>query len=215
MTHFARRHVALVALVLSTTACERGCARRYADRLLTPNGGDVPRIGGDLPSTALCPDGLARCSGGRVHAAGRLPPETRCSPEGCNCPWDDLGACERGCVIEGLELDVARERAVTQLCAPSPTQPTSSFALVLPPGALPAPAPTPAKAPGAGDLPDEEPIADIACEIEKYRCDGGIVFRCDGGRTSLFRCLRGCAEEGGTVLVSVTPEQASALLCRR
>jgi hypothetical protein len=214
------RLVLLLLMALSTSACERGCARRYAERVLGPGGGDIPRIGGDLPPSAACPEGLARCSSGRVSAAGRLPPDTRCSPEGCRCPWDDLGVCARGCVAEGLELDVARARALSQLCAPPPN---ATFALAVPPGSLPLrvpigrPVPTPPSA-ALGDDEErgtEEPTADIACEIEKYRCDHGVVFRCEGGAVSLFRCVQDCAEEGGTVLAAVSPAEAAALLCRR
>jgi hypothetical protein len=111
-------------------------------------------------------------------------------------------------VVEGLELDVSRERAVRQLCAP--VNGTASFAMAVPPGSLPAPS--------GSALPDgnsDEPIAEVPCEIERYRCDHGVVFRCNGGRTSTYRCLGDCAEPGGTVLADVTAEQAAALLCRR
>lgn len=206
----------ILAVAVSLTACERGCARRYAERVLSPGGGgDIPRVGGDLPPTAACPEGLARCNGGRVSVSARLPPGTRCSPEGCTCPWDDLGTCSFGCVTDGAELDMSRERARAQLCAPPPN---ASFALPVPPGSLPAPTtrlPPAQLAADGGREEDEEPAADIACEIESYRCDRGVVYRCEGGAVSLFRCVQNCSEEGGTVLAVVSPDKAAALLCRR
>lgn len=203
-----RTAVLLVPLAIAVGGCQRGCARRYAERLFAPgSGGELPRPGGDMPMTAACPEGLARCSGGHVFAASRLPPDTRCSPEGCACPWEDVGACAAGCVVDGLEVDVSRARARTQLCAPT-TGTGTSFALPVPPGSHLA-------GQGANTAADAEATADIACEIEKYRCDRGIVFRCEGGAISIARCLQGCAEEGGTVLAPVTAEQASALLCLR
>ena len=209
----ALRVLILASLALSLSACERGCARRYAERVLNPSGGDIPRIGGDLPpGYGWCPEGLARCNGGRVSVSARLPAGTRCSPEGCRCPWDDLGGCAFGCVADGAELDMARERALAQLCVPPPN---ASFALPVPPGSLPAPANRPTPNSAAHELDADEPVVDIACEIESYRCDRGVVFRCEGGAVSLFRCVQNCAEEGGTILAAVTPDKAAALLCRR
>lgn len=215
------RAALLVGAVAVLGGCERGCARRYAEHLLSPGSSEIPRPGSDLPSTATCPDALARCTGGHVVAAARPPPDMRCSPEGCACPWDDLGACATGCVAEGLELDVARERALTQMCAPKPGA-ESTFAIAVAPGSIPAAdgrtggSTRPMSEQADEDTGVEErPFVEAACEIEKYRCDGGVVFACEGGRISLFRCLHNCAEEGSTVLASVSPAQAAALLCRR
>lgn len=125
--------------------------------------------------------------------------------------------CSFGCVTDGAELDMSRERARAQLCAPPPN---ATFALSVPPGSLPAPAtrlPPGATraAEGGRDDDEDEPAADIACEIESYRCDRGVVYRCEGGAVSLFRCVQNCSEEGGTVLAAVSADKAAALLCRR
>lgn len=198
-----------VAFVLSLGGCERGCLRRAAERVIAPGGGDLPRIGGDLPATAACPDGLARCAGGRVLAIGRLPPDAKCSPEGCRCPWDDLGACERGCVLEGVEIEVPRSRARAQLCVPTVGEGGAvtggTFAFPVPSGSLPAPA----------HDDGGEPTADVHCDIERYRCDTGVVFKCAGGALSVARCAFGCATEGGTLEAEASVEQATQLLCAR
>jgi hypothetical protein len=62
---------------------------------------------------------------------------------------------------------------------------------------------------------EHEELVDIACEIERWRCDHGVVFACQGAPVSRFRCLSDCAEEGAVVLANVTSEQAAMLLCRR
>jgi len=135
---------------------------------------------------------------------GRLPPDTKCSPEGCRCPWDDLGPCERGgCVLEGVEVDLPRTRARAQLCAPSDGH---TFAFPIPSGSIP----PPATHDDAG-----EPTADIHCDIERYRCDQGVLYRCAGGAVSVARCAFGCATEGGTLEVEASSEQATLLLCAR
>lgn len=218
--------------------CERGCLQKRANEWLGgggPGGGAVPRIGGEMPITAACPDDLARCSGNRVRAAARIAPDTKCSPEGCACPWDDLGPCAHGCVVEGLELDVSRPHALTQLCAPAPG--SAQLAVEVPAGSIS----QTLDGTAAGES-DAEPIADIACEIERYRCDRGVVFACGlsqnfadptggGGApgsqrpphdtpsgnlaVSRFRCLRDCAEEGSVVLADVSLAQAVMLLCNR
>jgi len=221
----------LPAVLLALLAgCERGCLRRTIEEKLG-GGGELPQGRGDLPRSAACPEDLARCSAGRVRAAGRLAPETKCSPEGCPCPWDDLGACTYGCAVDGLELDVSRERAFKQLCAPPVG---ARYAIEVPPGSLddaalhaqerrtPVDRVGPPDAgstnrPSASSVPNQErdEIVDVACEIERWRCDHGVVFACHGARVSRFRCLADCAEEGATVLSDVTPEQAAMLLCRR
>ena len=126
------RLVALLALALGVSACERGClARRLEDRSVSPTvGGEGPRGSArhdgkpsfDLSGTD-CSDGLARCSDGRVEVsvAGHVPHP--CTSPGknterpgtCECPWRAVGSCDAGCVKDGLEVlataDVAQRAA--------------------------------------------------------------------------------------------------------
>jgi len=126
-------------------------------------------------------------------------PAGGCSPEGCQCPWDDAGVCERGCAVENLEIEMPRDIAAKQLCAPGQGE---SFAKPVPPGFVPEPA-------------DAE-VLEAFCEVERYRCERGIVSRCDSGQARpMARCNAGCVQGEGLIVEDVPGEVASALLCLR
>ncbi len=136
-------------------------------------------------------------------------PEAPCSPEGCKCPWVDAGTCARGCVLDGIELEMPAAVAATQLCAPIDT----AFYRLLPPGSL---APVPQRqGPGEVDASEELDLG-IACEVEKYRCQDGVVSACvDGGQTSIAVCTKGCAEGERMLFDEITQEAAVPILCAR
>ena len=88
-----------------------------------------------------CPDGLARCVGGAVEVShvARIPrpcpPSSR--PEDCQCPWEAVETCPRGCTEDGTEVVTPPDRAAARLCAPDPANPSARLALgtLPPPGA--------------------------------------------------------------------------------
>lgn len=146
-----------------------------------------------------CPDGLARCVDGRVQASRLFSYPAHCSgpPEQCSCPWDNLGSCKRGCVVEGADVVVARDHAWAQLCSP-----TAADVFSRPPIA-----------------PPELPIS--LCSEATYRCTGDVVVACemDGATMKprpLAACLRGCAEDGSAIDddEGISRDAAIALLCR-
>ena len=164
-------------------------------------GGGPPSGSAFLPLDAVdCSDGLARCVDGVVEVSRVFSYASPCAgpPEQCRCPWDRLGACDRGCTADGVEIVLARERASAQLCAPS-----AADVFARPPLAV---------APGAGDA------LGALCEGELYRCIGASVVACvvDGGAPSAIAvCTRGCADEASYLDDDrITRDQAAALLCR-
>jgi hypothetical protein len=186
--------VLVPVLVVGLAGCERGCLSNW----LTERGvgGDKPVIGkGSLPVQGVdCPDGLARCEDGvvRVSRAYSYPVPCKESPEQCTCPWVNVGACERGCVAESIELVMRRALAAEQLCAPA----SGSAAGVL------------ARPP--------DPAFEVRpgwCEGESYRCEGGAVVACVDSPSALAACVKGCAEEGTTVDEEIPHEAAIAILC--
>lgn len=212
MTFWGRRTTALsiglsITSCLGATACERGCVSSWlASKGATENG---PAGGSaSLPLNAVdCPDGLARCVDGVIEVSRVFAYASPCAgpPDQCRCPWDRLGACDRGCTAEDVEIVLARDKAAAQLCAPSAAPAARAFA----------------RAPlesGAGDRATLVPPRAL-CEGELYRCVGGSVVACatDGGEPSaIATCVRGCAEEASYLDDDrVTRDQAVALLCRR
>ena len=152
-----------------------------------------------------CPDGLARCTGGVVEASrlASIPQPCKGAPESCVCPWERLGACERGCVVDGLEVVIDRGPALPQLCAPAPDSGTLAR--------IATGAPQPADC-------DE----DVA-----YRCSGGAVVVCSEHRVAAT-CEHGCFAEGADIAGEgprenngtgsdppVGREAAFAILCSR
>jgi hypothetical protein len=182
----------LVALVCA--GCERGCARSWlGEHGVGSEGRRQPP--GSAPLDAIdCADGLARCSGGVVEASRRttLPWPCHGTPEQCACPWERVDDCSGGCVADGVEAVVPRDRAVRQLCAPE---------------ADAGPVATPA---AASEIPR-------GCdEGQAYRCEGDVVTGCVANAV-VARCLRGCVMEG-TGLDDDRPlgrEAAAAILCSR
>jgi hypothetical protein len=147
-----------------------------------------------------CPDGLARCIGGAVEVShvGRIPrpcPST-VRPEECQCPWEAVETCPRGCTEDGTEVVVPSERAAARLCAPDPINPPVRPAVgaLVPPG---------------------------ACEAEGFRCIGSLVVVCvatDAGLVAqpLAACVRGCFREGEAMGdEEADPEGAARILCAR
>ncbi|WP_394820492.1 hypothetical protein [Pendulispora albinea] len=194
-----RRLMPWVLLVV-LPACQRGCLSTW----LRDHGfaGDFPKppMPGE-PKEAPCPDGLARCRGGVVSVSRAHTPSGPCSPEGCRCPWDSLPACARGCVVEGLEMEMPRESAEKQLCAPDPA---AVFA-------------HPAVDPGLSPPPAHDPEALGAfCEVERFHCARGVVHRCDSGQAKpVAVCQGGCIQGEALIVEDIPLEAATALLCVR
>ncbi|MGO9713492.1 MAG: hypothetical protein ACLQBL_31850 [Polyangiaceae bacterium] len=194
--------LALATLVL-LSGCQRGCLsdwfrdRGSASKAATPL---------TMMSGVDCPDGLARCVAGAVEVShvARVPrpcpPSSR--PEDCQCPWEAVETCPRGCTEEGTEVVVPPERAAARLCAPDPINPPARpvVGVLAPPG---------------------------ACGAEGYRCLGSLVIACspgvdrsaaDGGLTPrvFAACARGCFEEGEALgAEEADPEGAARILCAR
>lgn len=95
-------------MLLVLGGCERGCLR------LAHEGPDAAALMAPLSGTD-CPDGLARCRGGVLERSRLAVLPAGCAS--CACPWTAMGACERGCVEDGI---VVEEGAASQLCAPPP-----------------------------------------------------------------------------------------------
>ncbi len=159
-----------------------------------------------MTSGVDCPDGLARCVAGSVEIShvARIPrPCPASSPPGeCQCPWEAVETCSRGCAEDGTEVLAPADRAGARLCAPDPANPPARLAVgaVAPPG---------------------------ACEGAReggYRCIGSLVVICRsvadeeraGVATVLAACVRGCFHEGeGLGEEEADPEAASRILCMR
>ncbi len=196
---------ALLALLVSGLAgCERGClsswlASHGGAGTGTPTRGPAPSAdpAGITLSAVDCPDGMARCGDGIVHASRAYHYAEPCtgSPEQCQCPWERLGDCPHGCVVDGLELDVSRDRALVQLCAPDLAE-RAKLSRPSPPGAIVA-----------------------GCD-SGYLCDRGVVIACGQPSRAVVACVAGCVREGQTVdmddeTTPLAPDAAVAVLCRR
>jgi hypothetical protein len=151
----------------------------------------VPLLGVD------CPDGLARCTDGVVQVSRGYSYPTPCKglpPDRCTCPWIDVGSCERGCVLDSLEIAIPAVRAVEQLCAPPGWD-----------GGLPA---------FADEPPPQAEVSGGACEGELYRCAGGAVIRCGDPPTPVATCRHGCTDDGASLDdEDVGNDGAVVLLC--
>jgi len=204
----------LALLVLS--GCQRGCLSTW----LNDHG-----FGGELPKPpsmaeakeAPCPDGLARCRAGAVSVSRAYTPPERCSPEGCRCPWEQVAVCPRGCAAEGFEIEMPRESAAKQLCAP---EPGAIFARA--PGALPehltprGAAPDQDASADESDRRSDESVVEAFCEVERYHCARGVVHRCDSGQARpVAVCSAGCVQGEGLIVEEIPVEAATAVLCAR
>jgi hypothetical protein len=111
--------------------------------------------------------------------------------EQCTCPWERVGECDRGCVVDELEVVVDRGVALRQLCAPDPDAGPAARLLLPPP-------------------------ASRCDEDELYRCASGAVVSC-AEHAVVGVCVKGCATEGGSLGddVPLSREAAFAVLCSR
>jgi hypothetical protein len=143
-----------------------------------------------------CPDGLARCVDGVIEVSRLATIALPCNApaDKCQCPWDRIGNCDHGCVVDDLDLVMPRTRAFAQLCAPA-----------------------------AADVIARPPAQGIAlpsgvCGGELYRCVGGTIVVCNDGPgdpIALATCVRGCAEEASALdEEGLTKDQVAALLCK-
>jgi len=186
-------------LLVTLSACERGCLATW----LRGHGlGEVPTAP-TIPkgSEAACPEGLARCRDGVVEVSRAYTPPGACSPEGCRCPWDRLITCKRGCVVDGMEMEMPRENAEKQLCAGD----------IGPAVARPAP---PGFVPDGG--PADPEVLEAYCEVERFHCAQGTLYRCDSGQAKpVVQCQGGCVQGEALVVEDISVEAATALLCVR
>jgi hypothetical protein len=178
--------------LLLLSGCERGCARRW---LAERGVGDDPAHPSGAPSLSAidCPDGLARCREGLVEVSLLATIAQPChgSPEHCQCPWEEVSTCRRGCVADGVEVVLGRETAGVQLCWTTPP-------------------------PVVAEPPPPDAVATGCDEGDVYRCVRGLVVACHDNAVAA-RCIRGCAVEG-TALgdeVPIPREAAFAILCSR
>jgi hypothetical protein len=157
--------------------CQRGCGWGWL-REQGVGGGPLPADPGAVALSGVdCPDGLARCIEGQVEVSRLAKLARPCrGPEGvCSCPWEPIGSCARGCVVDGLEVLMDRGLATTQLCLPE----------------------LDAGRPAAVSQPAR--VATATCdEGELYRCTAGEVIDCDA-RSVIASCSRGCSAEGAAV----------------
>ena len=192
----------LVPLLVLLAACA-GCQKGWLADWIRNRGPSTKTV---TPLTMMngvdCPDGLARCVGGAVEVShvARIPrpcPSTS-RPEDCQCPWEAVANCPRGCTGDGTEVVVPPERAAARLCSPDPANPPARPAI----GALAPPG---------------------ACDVEGYRCIGSLVVVCeargearDAGLVPrvLAACVRGCFRDGETMgEEEADPEAAARILC--
>lgn len=94
-------HAAVGVALLALVGCERGCLARRA--------ADVQDAAAFTLDRVDCPDGLARCNGGRLERSKLATVDPRV-PAGC--PWEPAGECAGGCV-ENVEVP---EEHARQLC---------------------------------------------------------------------------------------------------
>lgn len=143
-----------------------------------------------------CPDGLARCVEGRVEASrlAVIPQPCRGPENHCQCPWDEVAVCDRGCTADGVELVIDKEAAARQLC-----QPAGGDASFVRPASAGRRAPQPCD------------------EGQLYRCFEGDIIDCVATQVA-GSCIRGCFTEGASIdeaSPGVSREAAYAILCSR
>jgi hypothetical protein len=161
--------------------------------VLGQRAGEAAPPGLPVLSAIDCSDGLARCEAGVVSVSRLATVPLPCSgpPPACACPWEQLPACEAGCVVDGVEFVIDRAQARAQLCAPAPD--SGTFARPT----LPVRATTPCQ------------------EGQRYVCASGVTVECASGAAVGF-CVRGCYAEGASIEDDgVSREAAFAFLCSR
>jgi hypothetical protein len=214
------RAVAVAAAVGALAGCERGCGPGWP--WVREHVFGAPQAPASLPTSVIdCPDGLGRCVEGTVFVSQLASMAWPCrGPErSCECPWETVGGCARGCVVEGLEVAVDRGRALGQLCAPEAGDPLAATMPAQP--GLPA---SSWRAEG-GDPPVGKGPTRATEARESARCDEGELYRCADGavvdcvaRAAVALCVRGCAGAGGSIDDGAGPvrrEAAFAILCKR
>jgi hypothetical protein len=190
-----RRAALLFTLAALSGGCERGCLSRW----LSDKGGAASGESGEGRGVTLsavdCPDGIARCGAGTVSISRPYHYAVPCtgSPEQCACPWERLGDCPEACVAEGVEIDLPKDLAIAQLCAPRP----NVTAFVGPPH---------------GD----ELVTQ--CD-EGYLCKASLVIACGVASRAIGLCAFGCVRDGQSIDPEdgqeLTAAGASAILCLR
>jgi hypothetical protein len=195
-----------LAGLLGLAGCERGCLSSWfrgqgIDQAASVMGGKGNPL---APTDTPCPSGLARCTGGVVRVSRSFTPPAPCSPEGCKCPWDDAKTCEQGCALEAIELEMPREAAIRQLCAPA--QNAAGFARPATGNEAVRPAHH-----DAGEDEEDEAI----CDVERHRCVDGVVIACQGGPHPVGVCSEGCADGERMIFADTTDPIAIAILCKR
>jgi hypothetical protein len=211
-----------VLCVSSLSGCKRGALMDWLRERNALPGGPAVRdrtatLEGVLHGTD-CPDGLARCVAGAVEVShvARVPnpcPQATIHPEECQCPWEAIETCPKGCSAEGTVVVTPPSQAAPRLCAPDPSNPPAR--------------PAPAAIPPAGACTDTPPGT--------YRCVGSLVVSCADATAAtpttpadprappiprvIAACIRGCADEsqGGDFLdeEEADPEAAARILCAR
>jgi len=210
MTSWSARAVTVLALALSTAACERGCLSRRMEESGSPTTGGVGPRGSQGPDGSSsfdlagtdCSAGLARCVDGRVETSlARHIPYPCVAPAGrerggaCECPWENAGQCATGCVKEGLEVVAATpEVARVQLCA--------------------------ATSPVIRPVTASESVAAQICAEANVSCGANIVRTCSA-RGQPERLVAGCVV-GCATGIALEPEdvgtdgsEVAAVLCQR
>ncbi|MEO8878293.1 MAG: hypothetical protein ABI461_22050 [Polyangiaceae bacterium] len=183
---------ALTLLVVFLSGCQRGCLSSWWESH-THSGNVPPQLANSTPDEKPgCISGFVRCTGGAVQVS-RADPNAHCSPEGCLCPWDGIARCDRGCVEEGVPVEMPSDAGAAQLCLP---------------------------ALDAGEIVAREETVDvgdageISCEMEGYLCLNGRVSSCESPKVAV--CTHGCAPLDDVRLDTGEDLQAAALiLCAR
>ena len=178
----------------SATGCERGCGWRWLREHGIEPGSSRTEPGFPALSGVDCPDGLARCNQGEVEVSRLAKVVCRGPETPCDCPWEPLASCPRGCVADGLELIIDPSHAAIQLCRPEERM------AILTSDA------------GAAQAEGCE-------EDELYRCGAGAIMDCRA-HLVIARCARGCFAEGAAITEGdgeavMQREAAFAILCSR
>ena len=159
-----------VVMVLGLSACDASCGRQHHESV------------GEALGAHDCPPDVAVCIGGEAFLSVGAT-----QGQGDPCRQLSLGACDRGCVDEGVPVSYVgktHEAVRAQLCAP-PRGTEASLPVAPPLGCTP---------------------GDVACK-------DGLVVIC--GKQAA-RCERGCATDDVlTDELALTLEQATQLLCAR
>lgn len=158
----------LTLLAATLAGCQRGCLSTWWE---SHTSGGTSQQNPTIPPEQKpgCVAGLVRCSAATVQAS-RAEPNSKCTPEGCICPWDDVGKCAHGCTLEGVPFEMSADAGVVQLCVPDDDTKILSLA----------------------DVVQPRDGGDVACEMEGFFCRDGHVSSCASPHA--ITCLHGCAD---------------------